>query len=366
MPAVDPTRRFMARALSLAKRGAGRVSPNPMVGCVVARGERIVAEGYHLYDRLDHAEVVALARAGELARGADLYVNLEPCSHHGRTPPCVDRIVAAGVKRVFVSVPDPNPLVAGDGIEKLRENGVEVQVGPLASRATRLNEVFFHYIQKRTPFVLLKLAMTLDGKIATATGNSRWITGSRARDAGHRLRHDYDAILVGVGTIVEDDPSLDVRWRRRNRIQKIVLDTRLRTPSKAKIFDSGDPVVLFHGADAPAKRRGELAERALLVEVGTDRGGLSWPSLLTDLGARGVTSLLIEGGAKIAASALRAGVVQKVNFFYGPEIIGGRDLCGVADMGITDLGSAVRVRDIRLRGLAPDFLVEGWIEPETP
>ncbi len=363
MSADDPSRLFMARALSLAKRGAGRVGPNPMVGCVVVRGGQVVGEGYHLFDRRDHAEVVALKRAGLQARGADLYVNLEPCSHHGRTPPCADRIVEAGVKRVFMAVQDPNPQVAGSGIERLREAGVEVRVGLLAGESERLNEIFFHYIQRRTPFVLLKLAMTLDGKIATATGSSRWITGQRARDAGHRLRYRYDAILVGVGTILADDPSLDVRWRRRNAIQKIVLDTRLRTPSGAKIFDSGDSVTLFHGSQAPADRRRELEGKALLVQVEKDGNCLAWPGLLTELGRRGVTSLLVEGGAKVAASALRMGVVQKVNFFYGPKIVGGRDLCGVGNLGVDDLASAVRVRDMRLQRLAPDFLVEGWIEP---
>ncbi len=357
----------MNRALTLARRGAGRTSPNPMVGCVVARGGEIVGQGWHLFEKRDHAEVVALSQAGDRARGADLYVTLEPCCHHGRTPPCVDLIARSGVGRVFVAVADPNPLVSGRGVESLRQRGIQVHEGLLGEKAAKLNEAFFHFMRHRAPFATLKLALTLDGKIATASGDSKWITGERSRLDAQRLRYESDAILVGVGTILADDPSLDVRWRRRNSICKIVLDSRLRTPPAAKLFESGDRVVIFHAPDAAESRRSRLGDKACLLEAPVDgQGQLGWRSILEQLAARRITSLIVEGGSQVAASALRAGAVQRIRFYYAPKIIGGRDLCGVGDLGVARLSEALPLRNLRVKSLPPDFRLEADFGlPET-
>ncbi len=351
------TRHFMKRALSLARRGIGRASPNPMVGAVVVRDGVAVGEGWHRYDQVDHAEVLALNQAGEKSVGADLYVNLEPCSHQGRTPPCVERILESRIARVFVAVRDPNPLVAGQGVSRLRSSGVDVVEGACSDEAESLNEAFFHSIERGTPLVQLKMAMTLDGRIATAKGESKWITGSRARRRVHNLRFASDAILVGVNTILEDDPSLDVRGRRRKTITKAVLDSKLQTPRNARIFGSGDPVILFHsrGRTDPTGV-GEIAEL-----VGVDRGsdGLNWSSVLSELGGRRVRRLLIEGGGRVAASALRHGVVRRVSFFYGPKLIGADGVPGIGVLGVGRLDEALELERMTTVRLGSDLLLEG-------
>lgn len=350
---------FMRRALMLARGGEGRVSPNPMVGAVIVRGGRVVGEGYHLYNQRDHAEVVAFREAGSLAEGADLYINLEPCSHHGRTPPCVDEIIRAGVRRAFVAQLDPNPQVSGRGVSRLRDAGVEVQVGLLKETAARLNEVFLHFITHRTPFVTLKLAQTLDGKIATSSGESKWITGEKARRKVHQMRYRNDAILVGVETILSDNPSLSVRWRRSNQITRVILDSRLRTPVDARLFDSEDRVIIFHTGDDVSK---DYSHQAELISVPEEEGMVNWEAVCHHLGERQLTSLLVEGGSRVAASALRAKTVQKIAFFYGPKIVGSSGLSSIADLGIQALGEAVEVHDVTLRRFGDDFLVEAYLK----
>ena len=358
-PLQDPSHtRFMKRARALARRGAGRVSPNPMVGAVVVRSGRIVGEGYHLFERKDHAEVVALREAGRRASGAALYLNLEPCAHTGRTPPCVDRILEAGIEQVFVSLRDPDARVSGRGVRRLRRHGIQVMEGLCREEALRLNEKYFHFAATGNPFVLLKLAFTLDGRIATRTGDSRWITGERARREAHRLRYEYDAILVGIGTVLRDDPSLDVRWRRRNRITKVILDPRARIPGRARVFESGDPVIIFHDAALPQKKLSRLPVQAVLQGVPCQNGLLKWREILKRLGRAGVTSLIIEGGGKVAASALRSGVVRKAAFFYGPRLVGSEGVPGVGDLAVDSLKDAVGLGNIRIRRLHPDFLVD--------
>lgn len=353
----------MKRAIALARRGRGRVSPNPLVGAVVVRNGKIVGEGHHLFEQKIHAEVMALQRAGKKTQNATLYLNLEPCVHQGRTGPCVERILEAGVQEIFVSVEDPNPLVKGRGIRKLRRNGVRVQVGLCRDIASCLNEKFFHFITTGTPFVLLKLALTLDGKI-TSSEDSRWITGTRARREAHRLRYEYDAILVGVGTILQDDPALDVRWSRRNEITKVILDSRLRTPSRARIFHSGDPVIIFHSHKASRRNIQRLSSRATLLTVPQRKGLLDWLRVLTRLGKTQITSLLVEGGGEVATSLLQDRQVQKVNFFYGSKVVGGSGR-SLGDLGANGLEKSLRLRDLSLKRLSPDFGVEGYLEKGT-
>lgn len=350
----------MKRAIALARRGLGRVSPNPLVGAVVVRNEKIVGEGYHLFERKVHAEVLALQRAGRKTRDATLYLNLEPCAHQGRTGSCVERILKAGVKEIFVSVEDPNPLVRGRGIRKLRRNGVRVQVGLHRDVANCLNEKFFHFISTGLPFVLLKLALTLDGKL-TLPGDSRWITGARSRREAHRLRYEYDAILVGVRTVLQDNPSLDVRWSRRNEITKVILDSHLRTPSRARIFHSGDPVIIFHSHKASRHNIQRLSSRATLLTVPRRKGLLDWRRVLTRLGETEITSLLVEGGGEVATSLLQDRQVQKVNFFYGSKVVGGSGN-SIGDLGADGLEKSLRLRDVSLKRLSPDFRVEGYPE----
>jgi diaminohydroxyphosphoribosylaminopyrimidine deaminase/5-amino-6-(5-phosphoribosylamino)uracil reductase len=352
----------MKRAITLARRGMGRVSPNPLVGAVLVKNGRIVAEGHHLYEKKHHAEVVALERAGRRAAGASLYLNLEPCTHQGRTPPCVDRILEARVAQVYVAVRDPNPQVAGKGIRRLRKQGIPVDEGLCRDEAIGLNEKYLHFTKRKRPLVLLKLAMTLDGKIATGSGQSQWITAARARKEVHRLRYEYDALLVGVNTLLKDNPSLDVRWTRPNSISKVILDSRLRTPPRAKVFNSSDRVVIFCGRQAAKKRFETLSKRATVIRVSGQKGQLSWKEVLAQLGQLKITSLMIEGGSQVVASALRARIVQKINFFYGPRILGGSGLSGIEDLGIARLKEAIQLDSLHLKRLGPDFLVEADVK----
>jgi len=351
-------RNWMKRALRLAARGKGLASPNPMVGAVVVRDGALVGEGYHLYAKRDHAEVLALRQAGDRSRGADLYVSLEPCAHVGRTPACAVAVAEAGIKRVFVAVGDPNPLVAGQGIEYLRRRGVEVEVGLCREAAARLNEAFFHFIQTGRPFVTLKLAMTLDGKIAASGGESKWITGPRSRRRVQKTRFASDAILVGIETLLVDDPSLNVRWKQGKRITKVILDSRLRCPVGARIFDSADPVIIFHGPSTSDEDRRRLQSQATLVEVGTGRAGLEWDAILAELGRRSIAGLLVEGGGRIAASVLGEGRVNRLNLFYASKILGSEGIDGIGPLGNRSLSDAISLSEFSVCRLGPDFLLD--------
>jgi len=365
MPTEADHLHFMKRALQLAQRGAGRVSPNPLVGAVIVRDGRVVGEGYHVYERKDHAEVVALRHAGELARGADLYINLEPCSHFGRTPPCARSVIEAGIRRAFVAIRDPNPLVSGNGITALVESGIDVQEGLCREESERLNEKFLHFIQTRHPFVLLKLALTLDGRIATSAGESRWITGQAARRVVHKLRYEYDALLVGSSTLLRDNPSLDTRGTRRKPLTKIVLDTELRTPPEARVFSSSGPVLIFHGYNAAPDRLARLRDKAALVPVPGTPAGLDWNCVMNLLGQQTITSLMIEGGGQVAASALLAGVVQKVAFFYAPKILGSDGVPGIQGLKIGSLADAIPLHAAQVKRLGQDFLVQGYLRASS-
>ncbi|MBC7256464.1 MAG: bifunctional diaminohydroxyphosphoribosylaminopyrimidine deaminase/5-amino-6-(5-phosphoribosylamino)uracil reductase RibD, partial [Chloroflexi bacterium] len=310
--------RFMRRALELARRGAGWTRPNPLVGAVVVKDGGVLGEGYHAVCGGPHAEAVALLEAGERARGADLYLTLEPCVDFPgkRTPPCTDAVLEAGIRRVIVATADPNPCVSGRGLARLREAGVEVVEGVLADEARRLNEVFFHWVVHRTPFVVLKLALSLDGKIATRAGKSRWITGPGSRRVVHALRARYGAILVGVGTVLADDPSLTVRAAEGPQPLRVVLDSAGRIPLGAKVLSPGVRTIIATTdrmpMEAEAALRGKGAEVWRLPGEG-DRVDL--PALLRRLGKE-TDSLLVEGGSEVAWSFLSRGLVHKVAFFY--------------------------------------------------
>jgi diaminohydroxyphosphoribosylaminopyrimidine deaminase / 5-amino-6-(5-phosphoribosylamino)uracil reductase len=355
--------------LSLAARGAGWVSPNPMVGAVVVKGGQVVGRGYHCRAGAPHAEVEALRAAGVAARDADLYVTLEPCNHQGKTPPCTQAILAAGVRRVVIAARDPNPQVTGGGAEFLAARGVEVAEGLLAAEARRLNEAWFHYVKTGRPWVMAKAACSLDGKIATVGGESQWLTGKAARALGHRLRHRVDAIVVGVGTVLADDPQLTTRLPRgrgtgRDPI-RIVLDSRLRLPLTARLLNlsSEAPTWVATTSQAPPDTILALTARGNQVLVlPADAGRVSLPALLKELGARQVQSLLVEGGAETLGACFDQKLVNQFYFFYAPKILGGQLAPGmVGGQGIVHLGEAHIARNLSVRRVGGDLLVSGYL-----
>jgi diaminohydroxyphosphoribosylaminopyrimidine deaminase/5-amino-6-(5-phosphoribosylamino)uracil reductase len=359
----------MRRALNLAKRGRYGTSPNPMVGAVVLDPHgQVVGEGYHAAFGGPHAEVIALQDAGARARGGSLFVTLEPCAHYGKTPPCVDAIISSGVRRVVVAMRDPNPEATG-GVERLRAEGVDVSVGGDANGARALNRRWLTWVQERRPWVTLKAAVSLDGRIATRTGKSKWITGEAARQRSLELREEHDAILVGVGTVLADDPRLTRRLglNRTGSWFRIVLDSRLRTPSDATIvrFDP-DLTIIVHTPEASQedKERLESAGVHLMESPADDSGRVELHQLLTNLAWRGVAALLVEGGAKVHGSFVDADLVDEVVVFIAPILIGGAAPAAVAGTGFADLGLAPRFRfeGIELRG---DDLELRAVRPET-
>jgi diaminohydroxyphosphoribosylaminopyrimidine deaminase/5-amino-6-(5-phosphoribosylamino)uracil reductase len=366
-------RDFMQQALRLARKGAGRVSPNPMVGAVVVRDGAVVGTGYHRRFGGPHAEVYALRQAGARARGAHLYVTLEPCSHTGKTPPCTDAVIASGVARVSVGMRDPNPLVSGRGIARLRRAGIWVQVGLLQEACRRLNEAFVRHITCGVPWVVLKAAMSLDGRIATRTGDSRWISCERSRRLVHRLRAEADAVMVGVGTVIADDPQLTVRLcRGAGRAPlRVVVDSSLRTPLASNVLRpdlAAGTMVATTARMAASDRAGRI--RALGAEVvGVAGRGrrVDLQALMRLLGRRGVAQVMLEGGAELNASALAAGIVDKVMLFYAPRILGGRSALGmVGGTGAALVADGVRVRELRVSTVGADVLVEGYVETGRP
>jgi diaminohydroxyphosphoribosylaminopyrimidine deaminase / 5-amino-6-(5-phosphoribosylamino)uracil reductase len=357
----------MAMALALAARGAGHVSPNPMVGAVVVKDDQVVGQGYHQAIGGPHAEVNAIDDAGDRADGATLYVTLEPCHHHGRTPPCTEKIVAAGIRRVVVAMADPNPDVRGGGNDFLQSQGIEVLTGVKASEARRLNESFIKFVTTKEPFVVLKLAATLDGRIATRTGDARWVTGEAARNQVHQLRHALDAIMVGIGTVKSDDPQLTARPAGQKGVDpiRLVLDTRLSMSKRAQMLNqaSNAPTYVVCGPEASEMDRRRLtAAGARILETSIRKGHIDLNALMRQLGQMGITSLLIEGGAQVAGSALAADIVDKVIIFYAPKLLGGED--GIPlfrGQGAAHMKDALTIQDMTVEMVEEDFMVQGYI-----
>jgi diaminohydroxyphosphoribosylaminopyrimidine deaminase/5-amino-6-(5-phosphoribosylamino)uracil reductase len=368
----------MRLALRLARRGYGMTSPNPMVGAVLVRRGEIIGRGWHHRSGEPHAEIEALrdaGRQGHSPKGAILFVTLEPCCTHGRTPPCTDAVIAAGIKRVVAGATDPNPKHCGKGFKVLKRAGVSVTHGVLAEDCDRLNEAFNHWIVRHIPLVTVKAGMTLDGKIATASGESRWITGEQARAYGMRLRQGADAILVGINTALADDPSLTVRnlrgiriprsEARRHALRRIVLDARARMPPSAKVvsdeFRALTTVVVSQSA--PKKRQRALAQRVKVLVAPSLEGKIDLRWLLRTLGAENVTNLLVEGGGEVNASFLLQGLAQRVAFFYASKILGGRDSRrAVAGDGARTLGETLNLTKLVWRKLGPDWLLTARVE----
>src|SRR6266581_5538269 len=372
----------MRRAFDLARAGIGLASPNPAVGAVVVDSSgKKAGEGTHTYDGVKHAEVLALEQAGKRARGGTLYINLEPCSHQGRTPPCVDAVIAAGIRRVVCAMQDPNPKVSGTGIAKLRAAGIQVDVGLFEKEAKKLNEGFAKYIRTGTPLVTLKAAMTLDGKIAPPPAGSRhpaqvaaggstggWITWEIARRHVHQLRHQHDAIMAGVGTVIADDPLLTDRSGRARRrpLLRVILDSRLRLPLHSRIVQTANNDVLVLCSFAEEKRKLQLQQLGIRVQqipVGGPEGRPDLAAVARCLGEMAITSVLIEGGAMVNWAALASGIVDKVFLYYAPKILAGTGSVPFAHgEGFARISDAAYVRSIKLHRFGEDFAVEGYLQ----
>lgn len=353
--------RMMSRALDLASRGVGQVSPGPLVGCVVVgpNGE-IVGEGYYLFEDIKHAETIALEMAGDKARGGTAYVSLEPHAHHGRTPPCTDSLIAAGIKRVVAPIEDLNPKVSGKGFAHLRAAGIKVDIGLMRAEAEQVNEAYLHFMSTGMPFVHLKLAVSLDGKIATRTRHSRWITGPESRARAHELRHAYDAILVGAGTAETDDPELSDRsgLPRRRPLVRVVLDqdVRLSTDSQLAKSTSKAPVIVFGNESA---NHADVLRTHGVEVVNSTRGDLL--GVLRELGSRSIQSVLVEGGSTIAGEFIDKGLVNKVTFLIAPKIIGGAEApSAIGGEGIDRMSQALRLEKTIVAQRGEDIEVTGY------
>jgi diaminohydroxyphosphoribosylaminopyrimidine deaminase/5-amino-6-(5-phosphoribosylamino)uracil reductase len=355
---------MMRRALHQAKQGQALVSPGPLVGCVIASPEgQVVGEGFYVYEQLKHAETYALEQAGERAKGAIAYVSLEPHAHHGRTPPCTDALIKAGIARVVAPIEDPNPKVSGKGFAHLRSAGLEVSVGLLSREAERLNEKYLHFMRAGRPFVHLKLASSLDGKIATRTGDSRWITGTESRAQVHELRHEYDAILIGAGTVRVDDPLLTDRSQkeRRRPLVRVVLDEKLEISLESKLVQTANesPVLIFAG-NSVSSSASDAMPRGVDV-VRDSANGRELAMILDELGRREIQSVLVEGGANVAGKFLDAGLVNKVSFFIAPKIIGGLDApTAIGGLGVEKLAEGIELQDVKVTPRGQDVEFTGY------
>ncbi len=354
----------MAQALELARRGEALASPNPMVGAVVVSGEEMVGNGFHTYDGRHHAEALALDQGGERARGATLYINLEPCSHAGRTPPCVERITAAGVARVEAAMIDPNPQISGKGIDRLRAAGISVGVGIAEQEAKKLNESFAKYIRTGLPFVTLKMAMTLDGRITSSHPAEKWITSATARAEVQQLRHRHDAILTGSGTITADDPELTDRSEagaRRRPLLRVILDSRLSTSPGARVIQTANHDVLILTAVPPAEAKQRFPGASVeTVSVGGE-SKVDLATSLRELGRRQITSVLIEAGSTLSTAFLKAGLVDKMILYYAPKLIGQEGTLPFVVENFSRLAQAPTLHNVTVRQLGDEVVVEGYL-----
>jgi len=355
---------YMDLALRLALKAKGRTSPNPMVGALVVKNNRIIGKGYHEKAGSPHAEVIALDEAGKSAKGAILYVTLEPCAHFGRTAPCVDRIIKSGIKEVIVGMVDPNPLNNGRGINILKNYKIKVKVGFLEDKLRRINEAFIKYITKKIPLITVKVGQSLDGRIATKTGDSKWITSDRTRAYAHRIRKDYDAVMAGVNTILRDNPRLDAWFSQRQPI-KIVVDSQLSTPEDANIFLKKSQVIIVTLLAKPGQEtenRKILAVKARILDVKEKSGQINLKDMLKKLAQSEITDILVEGGGTLIGSLFDEGLVDKILFFISPKIIGGKEaISSVMGRGVARIDKAIRLKDVKIKRLGEDFLIEGYV-----
>ena len=361
---INLNEKFMKLAIELAKKGEGNVNPNPMVGAVIVKDEKIIGQGYHERCGESHAEVNAFRSLKEDASGATMYVTLEPCSHYGKTPPCADKIIENNISKVVIGMVDPNPLVSGKGIEKLENAGIEVEVGVLEEECIKLNEVFIKYITTKRPFIVLKAAMSLDGKIATKTGESKWISSEESRLQVHNLRNKLSGIMVGVNTVIEDNPELTSRIEGGNDPIRIIVDSTLRIPMDSNVLQNKDnKTIIATTSKANTEKMQEILNKGVRVlTVNENNGKVDLSELITKLGQLNIDSILLEGGATLNYSALDEGIVDKVMMYISAKIIGGeKSKTPVGGNGIDKLQEAFKIRDINISVVGEDILLEGYI-----
>lgn len=352
---------FMSKALALAKKGQGFVSPNPLVGAVVVKNGKIIGRGYHTKFGEAHAEINALLDAKNQTKGATLYVTLEPCTFFGKTPACVNTVINSGLKKVVVAVKDPNPKVSGKGIRMLKKAGIETKVGVLKKEVQKQNESYFKFLKKKIPFVILKIATTLDGKIAMFNGESRWIDSLASRNFSQGIRCQCDAILVGINTLLKDNPLLTCRIEPKKRLLKVVLDSELNTPLNAKILRNGNLVIFTSTNNIPKKRLlNKKGARIIKIKKNTN-GFLSWDAILKELYKMNIGSVLIEGGAKVASSALKAGIVDKLYLFLAPKFLG-KGLSFTDGINLKSLDQAIKLKEYKILQIGNDILIEGYLK----
>ena len=364
---------FMLRALTLAEKARGRTSPNPLVGAVLIKNGKIIAEGFHEKAGKDHAEIVALKKAKGNAKGATLYVTLEPCCHHGKTPPCADAIIAAGVAKVVVATQDPNPLVAGKGIARLKKAGIPVMIGLLQKESQQLNEGWNKFITQKLPFVTLKAACSLDGKIAAEDGTSKWISNDLSRQKVHEMRAASDAVLVGVNTVLKDDPRLNVRLKKKDGVRhplRVIVDTHLDTPPGAAVLHSfGGKVIIATASDNSRRAKALEEEGATVLRLPEKNKRVNLRELMAELGKRDVVNLMMEGGSELYSSALNEGIVDKLALFFAPILLGGGSYPVFGGAGVKSIASAIKISGMtvtpiggdRLSKINGNFLIEGYI-----
>ncbi len=353
----------MDLAIKLAEKGRGLTSPNPMVGCVIVKRRRIIGKGYHKKAGTEHAEVVALNEAGRKAVGSIMYVNLEPCSHWGRTPPCIERIIQAGVKEVVIATTDPNPLI--DGFNALKLRGIKTRIGYWEKEAKILNEIYFKYIKTKTPFVILKVAMSLDGKIATSTGDSKYITSKEAREYVHKLRTEVDAVMIGVNTAIRDDPKLTPRLFKGKDPIKIVVDSKLSIPINCNLIKNPSKLIIATTDNALKQNQNKICKLKekgvdIIITAKSKEGLVDLKDLMKQLGKQEITSIMIEGGSQLNSSAIKQGLVNKVLIFTAPKLIG-KGISAIGNLGIKKIGSAINLKNTITRKIGRDLLIEGYL-----
>jgi diaminohydroxyphosphoribosylaminopyrimidine deaminase / 5-amino-6-(5-phosphoribosylamino)uracil reductase len=356
---------YMGLALKLALKAKGRTAPNPLVGALVVKGGKIIGSGFHAKAGLAHAEIIALDEAGKKAKGATLYVTLEPCTHTGRTPPCINRIIASGIKEVVVGMIDPNPLNNGKGVMLLKQSNIRVRVGVLEEKLKEINESFIKYITTRMPFITVKVAESLDGRIATRTGDSKWITADKTRAFAHRIRKDYDAIMVGVNTVLRDNPSLNA-WFSKKKIIKIIVDSNLSISEDSNIFAKDSQVIIITLPSQPGQEtenRQKLAAKAKILEVKEKAGQINLRDALKKLAQLQISNIIVEGGGTLIGSLFDERLVDKILFFISPKIIGGKEaVSAVMGNGVKRIDQAVGLRDLRIRRFAEDILISARVK----
>lgn len=352
---------FMQKAIDLAKKGIGMTSPNPQVGCVIVKHNKIVGKGYHQRAGGPHAEIEALDDAGKQSRGATLYVNLEPCNHFGKTPPCTERIIKAGISKVVIGMQDPNPQVSGRGIHHLRQAGIEVKVGVLEKQAKLLNEAFIKHMTKNLPFVVAKIAQSIDGKVALSSGKSKWITGEKARKEGHKLRNACDCIIVGIRTVLIDDPRLTCRLKNGRDPIKVIVDSTAKLPLKSRLLENGRVILATtEKADIHQLKALQKSGVEIIKTSGKDKVDLN--ELLFKLGKMNISSVLVEGGPKLLTSFLREELIDKLIMFLAPKIIGGDGKNAIDDLNINKMENTYKMKAVKIQRIGQDIKVELYPE----